>query len=128
MGFARPGFMASQEPRADLNGFRAERKRRCDAATIPDPASSNDGLLNRIDDLRNQRKRADQRLLGRFQERGAMSARIAAGSDDHIDVSLIQGLRFFNRGCGSNRDDFALPHFRENLRGWYAEDEAKNGR
>ena len=65
----------------------AERERGGDAAPVGDPARRDHRHAHRVDDLRHERDRADERLLGRPQERDAVTGRLGAARDDRVHAA-----------------------------------------
>ena len=55
---------ACQQRGSDLHAFGTERQRRDHASGIGDSTGGNDGNVDGIDDLWNERERADERVLG----------------------------------------------------------------
>ena len=106
-----PGFVAGEKRRAHLHALRAERERRRDATTIHDPARRDDRHVDRIDQPRHQRHRADRPFVEAPEEGAAVTARLAALRDDRIRAGLCPGPRLGDVG-GPAQDPAAGPRQR----------------
>ena len=108
----RRRLLRAQERRAHLHAGRAERQCGRDPAPIGDPAGGDHGHRHRVDDLRNQRDRADERLLGSPQERHPMPTGLEPGGHDRVHAALLELDRLVDRGRRAHRRMRALAHSR----------------
>ena len=75
---------------------------------VRDPAGGDHGRPNRVDRRRDQRQRADQRVLGRAQERDAVPAGLEARGHDRVHAGLVERDRLLDRDRGPDRHDPGL--------------------
>ena len=84
--------------RADLHAGGPEREGSRDAARVGDAARGNDRHLHRIDDLRNERKRAGLSGDVVAQKDATMAAGLAALRDHGIDAARFEPARLGGGG------------------------------
>ena len=123
-----PGLVAGKECRAQLHRACSQRQRSSDAAAIHDSARSDDGKANRVNNLRNQRNRADHCGAKIAAERSAMAAGFTPLRDHCIHAGLLERDGFVNRGCRAHREHAALTNGRDCVRGKNSKCEAERGR
>jgi hypothetical protein len=127
MGRGCSGLLGREEHRAELHRGCPERERGGDAPPVGDAAGRDDRCSHGIHDLGHEGQGADERILWRAQERGAVPAGLHAGGDDQVEARGIQGDCFFDRGGRPDRDDAEFACSVEHRQGGHAEHEAQCG-
>src|SRR5437773_9964342 len=109
MKSAGAGFLAREEYSSHLHGLGTESHGCHEATGISDAASGDDWYVNPVDDPRDERQCAYQRILGGAQERAPMAPGFEAGRHDRVDTSVVKYRSFVGRCRGSNRGDVLIP-------------------
>ena len=84
-------------------------KRGRDPAAVGDPAGREHRHGYRVDDLRDQREGADERVLGGSQERDAVTGSLRAARDDRVDSDGIERDGLGDGRRGRDDADAAIP-------------------
>jgi hypothetical protein len=96
-------FRTQQVGGPDLNRRGAERERGRHAGGVGDPAGGNHRNAHGMDDLRNERKRADLTRQILRQKHPAVSARLETLRNDRVDAPRFKPPRFVDgRGRGED--------------------------
>src|SRR5258706_15946650 len=106
---AGAGFLAREEYCSHLLGLGTEGHGYHEATGISDASGGDDWYLDPVDDPRDERQCACQRILGGAQERTPMAPGFEAGRHDRVDASLLKHRSFVRRCRGSDRDDVLVP-------------------
>ena len=98
-----------------------------DATGVGDAAGGDDGEGDGVDDLGDEGEGAGEGILGGAEEGAAVAAGFEAGSDDQVDICLLQFDGFVGCGGGADEEDVFGAALVENFFGWDANDEAEDG-